>query len=256
MHVHVVTIFPEFFASPLGVGIVKRARDGGLLHVSLVDLREYTSDRHRSTDDYPYGGGCGMVMKPEPIVAALDAIAVGVPRAHRILLSPRGAVLDHALVEAFAREEDLVIVCGRYEGVDERVRSFVDDEISIGDYVLSGGEIAAMALIDAVTRLIPGALGNVASAVSESFASGTLEYPQYTRPAVFRGFAVPPVLLSGDHAAIVSWRAREAQRITRRVRPDLLKQPAETAAGAPAESPSALGASHDMTVEPPPAGSR
>ena len=256
MHVHVVTIFPELFASPLAVGIVKRARDGGLLRVSLVDLREYTSDRHRSTDDYPYGGGHGMVMKPEPIVAALDALAAGAPRARRILLSPRGTVLDHTLVGALAREEDLVLVCGRYEGVDERVRSFVDDEISIGDYVLSGGEIAALVLIDAVTRLIPGALGNAASALSESFASGTLEYPQYTRPATFRGLAVPPVLLSGDHAAIGRWRENEAQLITRRVRPDLLQEPAASTSGSPAETPSGADAQRSTAAPPPRARAR
>jgi tRNA (guanine37-N1)-methyltransferase len=256
MHVHVVTIFPELFASPLAVGIVKRARDGGLLRVSLVDLREYTRDRHRSTDDYPYGGGHGMVMKPEPIVAALDAIAAGAPHARRILLSPRGSVLDHALVAALAREEDLVLICGRYEGVDERVRSFVDDEISIGDYVLSGGEIAALVLIDAVTRLIPGALGNVASALSESFTSGTLEYPQYTRPATFRGLAVPPVLLSGDHTAIERWRESEAQRITRRVRPDLLREPAESTSGTLAETPSGADAHRSTAAQPPRARAR
>src|ERR1700752_4876757 len=163
MHVHVVTIFPEFFASAVAVSIVKRAREAGVLHLSLVDLREYTRDRHRSTDDYPYGGGQGMVMKPEPIALALDALAAGAPRARRILLSPRGAVVDQARVRALAGEDDLVLVCGRYEGVDERVRSFVDEELSIGDYVLSGGEVAALVVIEAVTRLLPGALGNAAS---------------------------------------------------------------------------------------------
>jgi tRNA (guanine37-N1)-methyltransferase len=226
MHVHVVTIFPELFASPLAVGIVKRARAAGLLRISLVDLREYTRDRHRTTDDYPYGGGEGMVMKVEPIVDALESIATGAPRAHRILLSPRGAVFDQARARAFAAEDDLVLVCGRYEGVDDRVRHFVDEEISIGDYVLTGGEVPALTVIDAVARLLPGALGNAASPISESFASGTLEYPQYTRPENFRGHAVPPVLLSGDHAAVARWRADEAERTTRRVRPDLLRLPA------------------------------
>jgi tRNA (guanine37-N1)-methyltransferase len=223
MHVHVVTIFPELFASPLAVGVPKRARDRGLLGVSLVDLREYTHDRHRSTDDAPYGGGQGMVMKVEPIVEALEAIAAGTPAAHRVLLSPRGPRLDHARVADLARHESLVLVCGRYEGVDERVLAFVDEELSIGDYVLSGGELAAMVVIDAVTRLLPGALGNEASAPAESFATGLLEHPQYTRPETFRGRSVPPVLLSGDHAAIAAWRDEAARALTAHRRPDLLR---------------------------------
>ncbi len=222
MRVHVVTIFPEFFATPLAVGIPKRARETGLLEVSLVDLREYTHDRHRSTDDTPYGGGHGMVMKVAPIVEALEAVATRAPRAHRVLLSPRGTALDHRKVMALAELEDLVLVCGRYEGVDERVRDFVDDELSIGDYVLSGGEPAALVVIDAVVRQIPGALGNLASAASESFVDDCLEYPQYTRPETFRDRAVPPVLLSGDHAAIDAWRAAAARDATARRRPDLL----------------------------------
>jgi tRNA (guanine37-N1)-methyltransferase len=222
MRVHVVTIFPELFASPLAVGVPKRARDAGLLRVSLVDLREYTHDRHRSTDDTPYGGGHGMVMKAAPIVEALEAIATVAPNAHRILLSPRGRVLDHRKVMALSALDDLVLVCGRYEGVDERVRDFVDEELSIGDYVLSGGEPAALVVIDAVVRQIPGALGNLASATTESFVDDRLEYPQYTRPEVFRDRPVPPVLLSGDHAAIAAWRATAAHEVTARRRPDLL----------------------------------
>ena len=222
MRVHVLTIFPEFFASPLATGIPKRARDAGLLDVSLVDIREYTQDRHRTTDDYPYGGGSGMVMKPEPLVDALDAITAAAPAAHKILLSPRGPLLDHAKAATLAGFGDLVLICGRYEGVDERVRHYVDAELSIGDYVLSGGEIAALAVIDAVVRLVPGVLGNEASAAAESFSMGLLEYPQYTRPPSFRGHDVPPVLLSGDHAAIARWRHDAAVEVTRRVRPDLL----------------------------------
>jgi tRNA (guanine37-N1)-methyltransferase len=221
MRIHVVTIFPEFFASALAVGIPKRARETGLLHVSLVDLREYTHDRHRSTDDTPYGGGHGMVMKVEPIVDALEAIATMAPEAHRVLLSPRGHALDHRKVMALSVVENLVLVCGRYEGVDERVRDFVDEELSIGDYVLSGGEPAAMVVIDAVVRQIPGALGNLASAASESFVDDQLEYPQYTRPEIFRDRAVPPVLLSGDHAAVEAWRTAAARELTARTRPDL-----------------------------------
>lgn len=222
MRVHVLTIFPEFFASPLAVGIPKRARDARVLHVSLVDLREYTHDRHRTTDDAPYGGGHGMVMKAGPIVEALDAVMAAAPNAHRVLLSPRGPALDHRKVMDLARVDDLVLVCGRYEGVDERVRDFVDEDLSVGDYVLSGGEPAALAVIDAVARQLPGALGNVASAGSESFVDDHLEYPQYTRPEIFRGRAVPPVLLSGDHAAIAAWRAQASRAVTARTRPDLL----------------------------------
>ena len=224
MHAHVLTIFPELFASPLAVGMVKRARDLGLLRVSLLDLREYTHDRHRTTDDAPYGGGHGMVMKAQPIVDALDAIRAGAPRARTVLLSPRGPVFDHARATALAAEDDVVLVCGRYEGIDERVRDFVDEELSIGDYVVSGGEVAALVVLDAVTRLLPGVLGNAASAAEESFTTDLLEYPQYTRPEVFRGRAVPPVLLSGDHAAIARWRAEAARAVTARARPDLLAE--------------------------------
>jgi len=222
MRVHVVTIFPEFFASPLAVGIPKRARETGILEVSLVDLRDYTHDRHRTTDDTPYGGGHGMVMKVAPIVEALEAVATVAPRAHRVLLSPRGPALDHRKIMALAAVDDLVLVCGRYEGIDERVRAFVDEELSVGDYVLSGGEPAALVVIDAVVRQLPGALGNVASAGSESFVDDQLEYPQYTRPEVFRECAVPSVLLSGDHAAIAAWRSAAAREVTARTRPDLL----------------------------------
>ena len=224
MHLHLLTIFPEFFATPLAVGVPKRARDAGAMKVSLVDLREYTTDRHRSTDDYPYGGGPGMVMKAEPILDALDAIRAGAPGARRVLLSPRGAVFTHARAVALAAEQDLVLVCGRYEGVDERVRHFVDEELSIGDYVLSGGEAAAVVVLDAIARLLPGVLGNAESVDSESFTSGLLEYPHYTRPETVRGHGVPPVLLSGDHAAVARWREAEARKLTARVRPDLLER--------------------------------
>lgn len=222
MRIHIVTISPEFFAAPLAVGIPKRARETGLLQLSLVDLREYTNDRHRTTDDTPYGGGHGMVMKVAPIVEALEAIATVAPSAHRVLLSPRGPALNHHKVMTLAAVDELVLVCGRYEGVDERVRDFVDEELSIGDYVLSGGEPAALVVLDALVRQIPGALGNLASAGSDSFVDGQLEYPQYTRPEVFRERAVPRVLLSGDHAAIAAWRASAACEVTARARPDLL----------------------------------
>jgi tRNA (guanine37-N1)-methyltransferase len=223
MHVHLLTIFPEFFATPLAVGVPKRARDAGALRVSLVDLREYTNDRHRSTDDYPYGGGPGMVMKAEPIIDALEAIRAGAPGTRRVLLSPRGPVLSHARAAALAQEGDLALVCGRYEGIDERVREFVDEELSIGDYVLSGGEAAALVVLDAVARLLPGVLGNAESAATESFVTAMLEYPQYTRPEIVRGIPVPSVLLSGDHAAVARWREAQARELTRRVRPDLVE---------------------------------
>jgi tRNA (guanine37-N1)-methyltransferase len=250
MHIHVATIFPEFFASPLAVGAGKRARDAGLLRVSLVDLREFTHDRHRSTDDYPYGGGHGMVMRPAPIVEALEAIAAGAPGAHRVLLSPRGAVLDQARISALARTGDLVLVCGRYEGVDERVRRFIDEELSIGDYVLGGGEVAALVVIEAVTRLLPGVLGNAASALEESFSAGLLEHPQYTRPESFRGDRVPAVLLSGDHAAVARWRESAAYQLTQRLRPDLLAptEPDARRTNHPADS---KGASDVPREEPP-----
>ncbi len=224
MRLHVLTIFPEFFATPLALGIPKRAREAGALEVSLVDLREYTSDRHRSTDDYPYGGGPGMVMKAEPILDALDAIRVGAPHARRVLLSPRGTVFSQERAAALAEEQDLVLICGRYEGVDDRVRHFVDEELSIGDYVLSGGEAAAVVVLDAIARLLPGVLGNAESTDTESFARGLLEYPQYTRPEIVRGHGVPAVLLSGDHAAVARWREAEARALTRRVRPDLVER--------------------------------
>jgi len=223
MRVHILTVFPELFASPLSAGMVKRAREAGLLEISLVDLRDYTYDRHRSTDDAPYGGGPGMVMKAGPIVEALEGIALTAPGVRRVLLSPRGAVLDHARAAELSRQRDVALVCGRYEGVDERVRDFVDSELSIGDYVLSGGEFAALVVLDVVTRLIPGVLGNPRSALDESFAAGTLDYPQYTRPERFRGREVPPVLLSGDHPAIARWREEAARTATRQHRPDLLR---------------------------------
>jgi tRNA (guanine37-N1)-methyltransferase len=223
MRVHVLSIFPEFFASPLAVGIPKRAREAGVLRVSLVDLREYTADRHRTTDDTPYGGGHGMVMKVAPIVDALDAVATVAPRAHRVLLSPRGRVLDHRTVMALAAVEDLVLVCGRYEGIDERVvDSAIDEEISIGDFVLTGGELPAMVLLDAVARHLPGTLGNAESATRESHRGGLLDCPHYTRPENLESGTVPAPLLSGDHEATRRWRLMMALGRTYERRPDLL----------------------------------
>jgi tRNA (guanine37-N1)-methyltransferase len=222
MEIHVITLFPGMFASPLGASIPERALRSGLLRLVLWNLRDFADGKHRVTDDTPYGGGQGMVMKPEPAVTALEAVCDALPSPWRILLTPQGRPLDQDSVARLATHEHLVLLCGRYEGVDERTRAFVDEEVSIGDYVLSGGELPAMVLIDAVARLVPGVLGNEASAGDESFATGLLEYPQYTRPEDFRAMRVPEILLSGDHAAIAAWRRREALRRTRTRRPDLL----------------------------------
>jgi tRNA (guanine37-N1)-methyltransferase len=219
--VHVLTIFPELFGGPLATGPIRIAREKGLLDVAVHNLRDYTTDKHLVVDDVPYGGGQGMVMKPEPLVAAIEHVAaVGSPR--RILLAARGPRFGQARAAALATEPALLFVCGRYEGVDERVTATVDEEISIGDYVLSGGELAALVVLDAVVRLLPGVLGNAASPVDDSFATGLLEGPQYTRPPDFRGARVPDVLLSGDHGAIARWRREQALWTTFTRRPDLL----------------------------------
>ena len=221
MLVDVVTIFPEFFDSPLHTGLLGRAGERGLVRVRRHDLRAWASDRHRSVDDAPFGGGAGMVMLPGPWFEALDALLAEGP-AHIVLLAPDGRRFDHATAARLAREPRLVLCCGRYEGIDERVRSRVDEVLSIGDFVLAGGETAALVVLDAVARLVPGVMGNAASAADESFAEGLLEYPQYTRPAVYRGLEVPAVLRSGDHGAIARWRRAQAVERTRRLRPDLL----------------------------------
>jgi len=223
MHFHIVTLFPEFFASPLSATMLGKGRERGAIGFSIYDVRDFTHDRHRVADDTPYGGGQGMVMKVEPLTEAIEATGEGADRPRRILLSPRGRAFDVELAEELAAGGDLALVCGRYEGVDERVRSVVDDEISVGDYILSGGEPAVLVVIDAVARLVPGVLGCSQSAVEESFADGLLEFPQYTRPAEFRGDAVPKILLSGDHARIAEWRRRESLRRTLEWRPELLE---------------------------------
>ena len=221
----VLTIFPAMFDSPLEQSILARARAAGLIAVQTYDLRAWTHDNHRTVDDAPFGGGAGMVMKPEPIFEAIEAIQPLAPeRATVVLMSPLGRPLDRAVVDELAALPRMLILCGRYEGVDERVREHaVDIEVSIGDFVVSGGELPAMLLIDAVARRIPGVLGSEASLTEESFDEGLLEYPQYTRPPEFRGWEVPPVLLSGHHAEVDKWRRRQRLLRTRDLRPDLLE---------------------------------
>jgi tRNA (guanine37-N1)-methyltransferase len=219
--VHLLTIFPELFGGPLATGPLRIAREKGLLDVAVHQLRDYTTDKHLVVDDVPYGGGHGMVMRVEPLVAAIEHVAA-VDRPRRILLSPRGTRFGQAKAAELARLPSLLFVCGRYEGIDERVTAHVDEELSIGDYVLSGGELAALVVLDAVVRLVPGVLGNEASPVDDSFATGLLEGPQYTRPPDAGGARVPDVLLSGDHAAIARWRREQALRTTLARRPDLL----------------------------------
>ena len=227
----VITIFPKMLESALGHGVLKKAQDKGLLRVEMVNLRDYTTERHQTTDDYPYGGGQGMVMKPEPLVAAIEAIRRKAAPARVVLLTPQGRVFSQAHALRLSQEEHIALICGRYEGIDERVKAFVDEEISIGDYTLSGGEPAAAVVIDAIARLVPGVLGNEKSATDESFTNGLLEYPQYTRPEIFRSMKVPEVLLSGDHERIKQWRHEKSLEITRKRRPDLFaKAPGNVAA--------------------------
>jgi tRNA (guanine37-N1)-methyltransferase len=220
--VDIVTIFPGFFASPLATGLLGKAGERGLVEVRLHDLRDWATDRHRSVDDAPFGGGAGMVMAPGPWFDALDDLEAEGP-ARAILLAPDGHRFDQRAARRLAAEPRLILCCGRYEGVDERVRSRVHEVLSIGDFVLAGGETAALVVLDAVARLVPGVMGNAASATDESFAAGLLEYPQYTRPAVYRGLEVPAVLRSGDHGAVERWRHQQALDRTRRHRPDLLE---------------------------------
>ncbi len=226
-----VSLFPSIFSSWLEQGVVARAVERGLVTVELVDLRPFGVGKHRITDDYPFGGGAGMVMKPEPLFNAVESLSV-LESTPIILLSPRGRQFTQRLAEQLAQQKNLVLISGHYEGVDERVREhLVTDEISIGDYVLSAGELATMVVCDAVTRLIPGVLAET-STVEESFAQGLLEYPQYTRPATYRGWEVPPVLLSGHHAQVAGWRRAQSESITASLRPDLLAARIATSAGA------------------------
>lgn len=225
LRIHVVTIFPRMVEAPLAEGIVRRAVDKGLLEIALHDLRDFTEDRHRSVDDAPFGGGPGMVMKPAPFFLALDRILPGGvgPQDAVVLLSPRGRRFDQAAAARLSRLERLVLLCGRYEGIDERVaEGLATEEVSLGDFVLTGGEVAALAIIEATVRLLPGALGDEESAQADSFSDGILDFPHYTRPAVYRDRRVPDALLSGDHGRVRRYRRKEALRATQKRRPDLL----------------------------------
>jgi tRNA (guanine37-N1)-methyltransferase len=223
MKIDVLTLFPAMFAGPLDESIVKRARESGALELKIHNLRDYTHDRHKTVDDKPFGGGPGMLLKPEPIFEAVENLADSETRV--VLFTPSGRRLTQEIVRELAGYRRLLLISGSYEGIDERVREHLaDDEISIGDYVLTNGALPAMVLIDAVTRLLPGVLGHEASPVDESFSHGLLEYPQYTRPADFRGMKVPEILLSGHHAEIARWRVEQAKLRTRERRPDLLKE--------------------------------
>jgi tRNA (guanine37-N1)-methyltransferase len=221
MRIDVITLFPKLFEEPLRTSLLGKAVEGGRLEVAVHDLRTFGLGKHKSVDDEPYGGGAGMVMRPEPIFDAVDSLRT--ESSHVVLLSPRGIRLDQSHVSLLAERDHIIFICGRYEGIDERVAEHLaDEELSIGDYVLAGGEVAALVVIEAVSRLVPGVLGNIESLSSESYSPRGLEYPQYTRPAEFRGWRVPEVLLSGDHGAIERWRAEQATATTRRRRPDLM----------------------------------
>jgi tRNA (guanine37-N1)-methyltransferase len=222
MKIDVLTLFPAMFAGPLDESIVQRARKSGALELTVHNLRDYTHDRHKTVDDRPFGGGPGMLLKPEPIFEAVEDLAG--EKTLVILLSPAGRKFDQAIARELAQQEELLLICGSYEGFDERIREqLADDELSIGDYVLTNGALPAMVVIDAVTRLLPGVLGDDESSREESFSADLLEYPHYTRPAEFRGMKVPEVLLSGNHAEIAKWRAEQARQRTKERRPDLLK---------------------------------
>jgi len=223
VRIDILTLFPQMFQSLFGAGIFQRAVDQKLVEVNLYNIRDYTHDKHHVVDDYAYGGGAGMILKPEPIFEAVESIKSGAGELPVILLTPQGRLFSQQIAQELSRNKHLILICGRYEGVDERVREhLVTDEISIGDYVLGGGELAAMVVVDAVVRLLPGVLGSEASPLDDSHVGGLLEYPQYTRPPVFRGWSVPEVLLSGNHAEIAKWRREQAILRTLKRRSELL----------------------------------
>jgi len=230
MRFDILTLFPDMFRGPFDESIIRRGQDKGLIQIGLHQIRDYALDRHHTVDDSPYGGGAGMLIKPEPLVAGIKAAKAVNPEAAVLLTTPQGTQLSHLLAQELSRQPGLIIICGRYEGIDDRVRQrYVEYEVSLGDYVLSGGELAAMVVVDTVTRLIPGVLGSDESALTDSFGDGLLEYPQYTRPPVFHDMAVPDVLLSGNHAEIMRWRREQALKRTAQKRPDLLTHAALTA---------------------------
>ena len=223
MRIDILTLFPEMFDGVLSASMLGRAQTNGLLDIRVHNIRDYTDNKHRKADDYPFGGGAGLVMMAQPIYDCMDAVLEG-GKARRILMTPRGRTLNQKIAKELSGEERLVLLCGHYEGVDERVMEIIDDEISVGDYVLTGGELPAMVLVDCVSRLIPGVLGSDESAADESFSEDLLEYPQYTRPASFRGMDVPEILLNGHHAKIQAWRKEQARLKTALNRPDLLSE--------------------------------
>ncbi len=222
MRIDVLTLFPEMFHGVFGTSILKRASEKGLLEFYLHNIRDYSASKHKNTDDYPFGGGAGMVMMAQPVFDCLDAV-VGDDGAYCIYMSPKGRVLNQSIARELSEKKRLVLLCGHYEGIDERIMTKMDDEISIGDYVLTGGELPAMVLVDCISRMIGGVLGSSESAEDESFSYGLLEYPQYTRPSEFRGMSVPEVLLNGNHAHIEKWRREQSLLMTAKKRPELLK---------------------------------
>lgn len=221
MNIHYLTLFPEMYDGVLNSSILKRAKDKGIVDYNLINFRDYSNSKHNKVDDYPYGGGAGMVLKPEPVFEAMDDLEVD--NARVILLCPQGAPFNQKMAEDLSTEEDIVFICGHYEGYDERIRTLVTDEVSIGDYVLTGGELASMTMTDAIVRLIPDVIGRQESHEQDSFSTGLLEHPHYTRPREYRGMKVPEVLLSGDHKKIEEWRRDESLKRTRERRPDLLE---------------------------------
>ena len=225
MNFHVLTLFPDMITQGLNTSVTGRALANGLIQLNAVNIRDYSQDKHKHVDDYPYGGGAGMVMQPEPIYLAYEELVQNMEKKPRVVyVTPQGKVFHQAMAEEFAQEEDLVFLCGHYEGVDERIlEEIVTDYVSIGDYVLTGGELPAMVMIDCISRLVPGVLNNEVSAEVESFHDNLLEYPQYTRPSEFRGMRVPEILLSGDHQKIAQWRREQSLRVTKQKRPDLLE---------------------------------
>ncbi len=225
MRFDILTLFPEMFNGPFSDSMIKKARENGIIDINLIDIRDYTTDKHNTADDYPYGGGAGMVLKVEPIYYALADITEDFSQSTtNILLTPRGQKLDQSMVKDLSEKDRLVLICGHYEGIDERIRNnFVDQEVSIGDYVLTGGEIPAMVLVDAVARLLPGVLGHDQSKKNDSFYNGILDYPHYTRPQEFKGMEVPEILLSGNHQLVDRWRKKEALKRTYLMRPDLIE---------------------------------